>query len=310
MKIYLRRKKMNIFLKSVAIIFASYIIFGGKKSAITLIALIALIGLLITIYLTNKHLFALEFSRICSPMRRAISNMKLLLGSRKLAVEIDKEMDMYFLLGSRKLAVETDKETDMKLLLRSRKLAVETDKETDMKLLLRLAAHTKIIDFFTNKLEGETKKSDDKEKAIHLGDDNIDNIFHLESYNIFENFEYADKEKEIYLVEYSYRWYLGLRAKNIFEEKMYVLQDFLNHIWNCYGVFSANKLSSMLYIESINIRYNIGRYLKKIRIDNFKHYNFIQNFYSYHNKTIEIYLPTNVVLTISDNGLYEIVRFA
>jgi hypothetical protein len=210
---------------------------------------------------------------------------------------------MRYICGERKM--------NMKLLLGSRKLAVEIDKETEEQQQERVAkAHTKIIDFFTNKLEGETKKSDDKEKAIHLGDDNIDNIFHLDSYNIFEDFkEYADKEKEIYLVEYSYRWYLGLRAKNIFEEEMYVLQDFLNHIWNCYGVFSANKLSSMLYIESIHIRYNIGYYLKKMRIDNFKHYNFIQNFYSYHNKIIEIYLPTNVVLTISDKGLYEIVRF-
>jgi hypothetical protein len=205
----------------------------------------------------------------------------------------------------------------MKLLLGSRKLAVEIDKETERQRQRerqeRLAkAHTKIIDFFTNKLEGETKKSYDKEKAINLGGDNIDdNIFHLDSYNLFEDFkEYADKEKEIYLVEYSYRWYLGLRAKSIFEEEMYVLQDFLNHIWNCYGVFSANKLSSMLYIESINIRYNIRYYFKKMTIDNFTHYNFIQNFYSYHNKIIEIYLPTNVALKISDNGfgLYEIVR--
>ena len=281
---------MNIFLESVAIIFASYIIFGGKKSAITLIAFIALICLLITI-----HLFALEFSRICSPVRRAISNMKLLLGIRKLAVEIDKETDLNLLLGSRKLAVEIDK---------------ETERQRQRERQERLAkTHTKIIDFFTNKLEGETKKSDDKEKAIDLGGDDIDNIFHLESYNIFENFkEYADKKKEIYLVEYSYRWYLGLRAKSIFEEEMYVLQDFLNHIWNCYGVFSANKLSSMLYIESINIRYNIGRYLKKMWIEDFKRYNFIQNFYSYHNKRIEIYLPTNVALGISANGLYEIVR--
>ena len=147
---------------------------------------------------------------------------------------------MRYICGERKM--------NMKLLLGSRKLAVEIDKETEEQQQERLEqerlekAERKITDFFTNKLEGETKKSDDKEKAIHL-------------------------------VEYSDRWYLGLRAKNIFEEEMDVLQDFLNHIWNCYGVFSANKLSSMLYIESINIRYNIGRYIKKIRTDNFKHYN-------------------------------------
>ncbi len=243
---------MNIFLESVGIIFASYIIFGGKKSAITLIVLI---GLFITTYLKNKHLFALEFSRIsriCSSMRRAISNMKLSLGSRKLAVEIDKETE-------------------------------EQQQERLEK------AERKITDFFTNKLEGETKKSD-------------------------------DKEKEIYLVEYSYRWYLGLRAKNIFEEEMDVLQDFLNHIWNCYGIFSAKKLRSMLCIEIeiMDIRYNTlpRPYFSldtiEIRIDNIKHYNFTQDvtqdFYSYHNKEIEKYLPPNAVITISDDGLYEIVR--
>jgi hypothetical protein len=225
--------------------------------------------------------------------------------------------------------------SNVKLLLGSRKLAVEIDKETEEQQQERLEkAERKITDFFTNKLEGETKKSDDKEKAIDLRD-----------YNIFEECE--NKEKEIYLVEYSYRWYLGLRAKNIFEEEMDVLQDFLNHIWNCYGVFSAKKLRSMLCIEIetmntrpyLSLRYNTRLYNSilldtieiridnikidntkqleiridntkqlEILIDNIKQYNFTQNFYSYHNKRIGRYLPTNVALGISANGLYEIVR--
>lgn len=96
-----------------------------------------------------------------------------------------------------------------------------------------------------------------------------------------------DKKKVTHLVDYSYRWYLGLRGKDIFEEEIDI-QDFLNHIWNCYKEFSAEELRYMMYIED-----------KKA----------IKDFYSYHNEEIVDYLPPNVVITISDDGLYEIVKF-
>ncbi|MGL6107537.1 hypothetical protein [Romboutsia sp.] len=123
----------------------------------------------------------------------------------------------------------------------------------------------KIVDFFTNKL----KESDSKEKVSLL-------------------------------INYSYCWYLGLRGKNIFEEEV-AIQDFLNQIWNCYGVFSGAQLSIMHHREKKS--YKEGE--KRLLIDD----ELIKNFYSYDNQEIADYLPANVVLTISDNGLYQIVRF-
>jgi len=129
--------------------------------------------------------------------------------------------------------------------------------------------------------------------------------------------ESGGKEKTIHLVDYSYRWYLGLRGRDIFEEEIDT-QDFLNNIWSCYGELSAERLREMLNSECIYIHYNT-RYRNLLRgrphllsrdaSGVWRTHKHMGDFYSYHNEEIEKYLPPNVVITISDDGLYQIVKF-
>lgn len=144
------------------------------------------------------------------------------------------------------------------------------------------------------------------------------------------------------LITYAYSWYLGLRGKRLFEERIEAwdfgcvvhsqfqrfapfanmpiirenlknndiailpneIRNFLTHIWNCYGIFSASELSKMHHRE-MPWRKSYKEGEKRLLIDD----ELIKNFYSYDNEKIANYLPENVVLTINDDGLYEIVRF-
>jgi hypothetical protein len=151
------------------------------------------------------------------------------------------------------------------------------------KSVLAEANIAKMVDLFTNKLKG----SDDKEKTEQL-------------------------------INYSYCWYLGLRGRDIFEEEIDT-QDFLNNIWNCYGEFSQKRLREMLTSESRDICYSSRyRHIRDRPLSLSMEAGglgiqvptpYLQHFYSYHNEEIEKYLPPNVVITISDDGLYQIVKF-
>lgn len=128
------------------------------------------------------------------------------------------------------------------------------------------------------------------------------------------------------LVTYSYVWYLGLRRKKLFEEKIKAgrhgyfvesqferfkpfgfmpivlpdfecniesklsvnIYDFLDNLWDAYGCFEGAFLSKLQYRDM--------PYKESFGFSFFVNDDRIEEFYSYRNKEIERYLPDGVYL--------------
>ena len=155
-----------------------------------------------------------------------------------------------------------------------------------------------------------------------------------------EERQYMEVTKLQSLLGYAYAWHLALKGEKLFDEKMYAcergyffysqnqrfsgklanvkidpitsllppnISGFLWHIWNCYG-YGWQKLGFRLS----NMQCDEAPYRKAQKTEEREVKDeWIKEFYSpENNREIEKYLPETVVLTISNDGLYDIVRLA
>jgi len=147
------------------------------------------------------------------------------------------------------------------------------------------------------------------------------------------------QDKAYLLVAHTYTWFFGLRKRRL-EEQMFRLKkipeevmEFLNNIWKCYGDFSIEELEKMQHEErkvckesiphhyyEVHLDMHDGTVIGKKMLNLYKTYTIPENcktddkhlyyFHSMENENISDYLPANVVLTINNDGLPEIVKLA
>jgi len=195
---------------------------------------------------------------------------------------------------------------------------------------------SQIADFFIKKTAEEygqfKEKYKDKDWFLSFTE-------HWFSDVTYEERKYMTVQKLQRLLGYAYVWFLALKGEKLFDEKMYTcehgyffhsqnqrfsgklaninikaitivlppnISGFLWHIWNCYA-YGFNSVGFRL--SDMQCREAPWKWAQKTEEREVKD-EWIKEFYSPENKEIEKYLPENVVLTISNDGLYEIVRLA
>jgi len=200
---------------------------------------------------------------------------------------------------------------------------------------------SQIADFFIKKTAEAYEQFEEKYKDADWFADWVRSFSkHSSSGITYEENQYMEVTKLQSLLGYAYAWHLALKGEKLFDEKMYAcergyffhsqnqrfsgelanvkidpitsvlppnISGFLWHIWNCYG-YGGEKLGFRLS----NMQCDEAPYRKAQKTEEREVKDeWIKEFYSpENNEEIEKYLPETVVLTISNDGLYEIVRLA